>query len=83
MKFFLRMSKKGKKNVPSFPPPKVRKVGGRVDDIVVSLLKAGNDESANVRSQVFRSLRKIGEDQTDLVLTTAINFAVKTGCQVS
>ena len=51
--------------------------GGKVDAVVMALVKKANDEEKPVRVAIFGSLQEIGRKQPNLVLSSILDFFMK------
>lgn len=60
----------------------ILKTGGEVDGIVSKLLAHAYDKNEQVRISIACALHDIGQQQTELVLTSAVAFVVKQGSKL-
>lgn len=70
------MSKKGKSGDGKIPLI-CKKTGGKVDDVVYTLFKHGNDDDMDVQNEIFQSLSLIGKKQPLFVVTQGVDFINK------
>ena len=65
------------KSVLIMPSTYVISSGGKVDAVVMALIKKANDEEKSVRAAIFSSLQEIGRKQPNLVLSSVLDVFMK------